>query len=262
MRLISWNINSVRLREKQLVRLIRTHQPDLLCLQETKVTDDLFPAEQFRTLGYLHQAIHGEKSYNGVAILSRVPLTKIRTKWWAGRRDCRHIIVTVSNGIEVHNLYIPAGGEIPDPSRNEKFAYKLRFLAELTQWFLRRQSTAREVVLAGDLNIAPLENDVWSHEKLRRVVTHTSIEIEALLRLERSRNWIDAVRYFVPADKKLFTWWSYRTPDWRHLNKGRRLDHIWVTPPLVGRLRSASVIQRARGWKRPSDHAPVMVDII
>ncbi len=261
MRLISWNINSVRLRERQLARLVRTYEPDVVCLQETKVRNELFPSGIVRNLGYAHQAVDGEKSYNGVAVLSRLPLTKKRTKRWAGQSDCRHLTVTLPDGTEVHNVYVPAGGDLPDPERNEKFAHKLRFLREMARWFRRRRVGSNRLVLAGDLNVAPLPTDVWSHEKLRRVVTHTPVEVEALAALAASRDWVDAVRHFVPLEKKIFTWWSYRAPDWRRVNKGRRLDHIWVTPPLVERLRSASVVQRARGWKLPSDHAPVMIDL-
>jgi exodeoxyribonuclease-3 len=111
----------------------------------------------------------------------------------------------------------------------------------------------------GDLNVAPLATDVWSHEKLVRVVTHTPLEVKALDSLRRSRDWIDAVRHFVPAEKKLFTWWSYRAPDWKRSDKGRRLDHVWVTPALRASLVSASVVKAARGWSLPSDHAPVLV---
>ena len=113
----------------------------------------------------------------------------------------------------------------------------------------------------GDLNVAPLETDVWSHARLKSVVTHTPIEIEALERLRRSQDWTDAVRKFVPESKKVFSWWSYRAPDWRAVNKGRRLDHIWVTPGLEPSLRRAEIIKNVRGWKLPSDHAPVIVTL-
>ncbi len=117
------------------------------------------------------------------------------------------------------------------------------------------------MVLAGDLNVAPLETDVWSHEKLVRVVTHTPIEVARLERLMASRAWIDAVRRFIPPEQRLYTWWSYRASDWSSADKGRRLDHLWVTPELGPRLEGAVVAREARGWERPTDHAPVIITL-
>jgi exodeoxyribonuclease-3 len=230
-------------------------------LQETKVTDEQFPAEWLRSSGYPHLAFQGQKGYNGVAIASRLPIARHRAKKWCGRADCRHIYAALPGGVEVHNVYVPAGGDVPDPLRNEKFAHKLQFLTEMTQWFRRRRKSDGRLVLVGDLNVAPHENDVWSHERLVRVVTHTPVEVEALERLRRSHDWVDAVRHFVPTSEKLYSWWSYRTPEWRKANKGRRLDHIWVTPALAPRLIHARVVKAMRGWTKPSDHVPVVVDM-
>jgi exodeoxyribonuclease-3 len=116
-------------------------------------------------------------------------------------------------------------------------------------------------VLLGDLNIAPLETDVWNHRALLKVVSHTPVEVEALLDLQASHGWIDAVRRFIPPSERLYTWWSYRAQDWAASDRGRRLDHIWITPPLAARLRAARVLRRARGWPQPSDHVPVTVDL-
>ena len=118
-----------------------------------------------------------------------------------------------------------------------------------------------EAVLAGDLNVAPLETDVWSHKQLLKVVSHTPIEVALLERLQRSLDWVDAVRHFVPPEQKLYSWWSYRARDWAASDRGRRLDHVWVTPELAGALRGATVARELRGWKRPSDHVPVVVDL-
>lgn len=261
LRIASWNVNSIRLRRRALSRFVRHHAPDVLCLQETKVTDEHFPAEWLRSIGFTHLAFHGQKGYNGVAIVSRLPLTRVRTKKWCGRNDCRHIYATLPGDVEVHNVYVPAGGDVPDPARNEKFAYKLQFLKEMTRWFSRRRRSNNRFILVGDLNVAPHENDVWSHERLVRVVTHTPVEVEAMERLRRSHDWVDAVRYFVPTSRKLYSWWSYRAPEWRKVNKGRRLDHIWITPALAPSLFEARVIKATRGWKKPSDHVPVVVGL-
>jgi exodeoxyribonuclease-3 len=262
-RIATWNVNSVRKRRHALRRFVRLHSPDVLCLQETKVVDEEFPEEWFRELGFTDQVLHGQKSYNGVSILSRLPLVKVRRKKWCRRTDCRHIYATLPNGIEVHNLYVPAGGDLPDPDRNEKFAYKLQFMDDMARWFRRRrrQETNKRLVLVGDLNVAPLENDVWSHERLVKVITHTPVEVDALARLQRSQDWTDAVRHFVPASKKLFSWWSYRNPDWKQADKGRRLDHIWVSPALVPALRGAQIVKAVRGWGPASDHVPVVVKL-
>ncbi|MFI5024000.1 MAG: exodeoxyribonuclease III [Alphaproteobacteria bacterium] len=261
MRIVTWNINSVRLRIGLLERLIAESDPDVLCLQETKVQDMHFPLLPLVRLGYEHQLIHGMKSYNGVAILSRLPLKETGKMGWCEKEDCRHAFATLPGGIELHNYYIPAGGDIPDPGANPKFAHKLRFLSEIVAWWEGRQKPRRKAILLGDLNIAPLETDVWSHKALLDVVSHTPIEVEWLDKLQAAHGFIDAVRRFVPPSEKLYSWWSYRAADWRAADRGRRLDHIWVTPALGGRLKAAAVLKDARGWEPPSDHAPVLVEL-
>jgi exodeoxyribonuclease III len=260
LRLASWNINSVRLRQENLARLVAEAQPDVICLQETKARDAHFPTEAIAALGYKHQLIHGMKSYNGVAILSRLPLEGRTTKRWCGRRDCRHLITTLPGGWELHNVYVPAGGDVSDPAANPKFAHKLRFLEELAAWFAKARSRRRKMILVGDLNVAPLESDVWSHKQMLRVVSHTPGEVERLNAVQASTRWIDAVRHFVPPDQRLYSWWSYRAQDWAASDRGRRLDHIWVSEPIAPSLSAARVLRDARGWTLPSDHVPVIVD--
>ncbi len=261
MRIATWNINSVRLRQDMVKRFMSEHAPDVVCLQETKTPDELFPTEPFKELGYVHQHIHGMKGYNGVAILSRLPLSNLKIERWAGKDDCRHIYATLPDKTEVHCLYVPAGGDIPDVEQNEKFAHKLQLLDELSGWWKKQSAHGSRKILVGDLNIAPLEHDVWSHKQLLDVVSHTPIEVEKLGHLQASNGWHDAVRHFVPASQKLYSWWSYRAGDWAASNRGRRLDHIWVSKPLVSSLKSTSILREARGWEpKPSDHVPVMVD--
>ena len=261
MRLIAWNINSVRMRIDLVRRLIEEASPDVLCLQETKTPDELFPREAFESLGYSHMLVHGMKGYNGVAVLSRAPFTGSSTRGWCARADCRHAIVELPGGIELHNIYVPAGGDIPDPEANPKFAHKLQFLDELTAWFAAERDGGRPMIAVGDLNIAPLEMDVWSHKQLLSVVSHTPVEVARLDGLQRAGGFVDAVRHFVPPEERLYTWWSYRARDWAASDRGRRLDHVWVTPPLVGALAQARVLRDSRGWEKASDHVPVMIEL-
>jgi exodeoxyribonuclease-3 len=265
MRLATWNINSVRLRMPQLLRLIAEAEPDVICLQETKCPDEAFPHAPLEDAGYAHRSIHGMKGYNGVAILSRRPLEAAAIHHRVGRQDCRHIAAAVKisprgKAVEIHCAYIPAGGDIPDPDANEKFAHKLAFVEELTRWWQDERSADMPMILCGDLNIAPLENDVWSHKQLLSVVSHTPIEVEKLTAMQNSIGFIDAVRTFVPPSQKLYTWWSYRNRDWKLSDRGRRLDHVWVTKPLKKHLKAAAVMREARDWELASDHVPVIVD--
>jgi exodeoxyribonuclease III len=255
----TWNINSVRLRIDLVCRLLSERGPDVLCLQETKCPDADFPFGAFHMAGYPHVEIHGQKGYHGVAIASRLPLTAVDKRRFCGKNDARHIAATVAYGerpITIHNLYIPAGGDEPDPSINEKFAHKLSFLEEL-QACMGALAAPRSV-LVGDLNIAPLETDVWSHKQLLKVVSHTPVETEGLERVRAAGGWVDVMRRFVPPEQKLFTWWSYRSPDWTVNDRGRRLDHIWVSEDLAPEATDMHVLKDARSWARPSDHVPVI----
>ncbi len=262
MRLATWNINSVRLRLGLLARLVAEENPDVICLQETKVVDDAFPREAIAALGYAHQHIHGMKSYNGVAILSRVPLVRTGVKHWERREDRRHIFATLPNGVEIHCCYVPAGGDVPDPAVNPKFAHKLGFLDAMTAWWESQRHCAAPKILAGDLNVAPLEHDVWSHKQMLDVVSHTPQEVAKLIAWQKAHAWVDAVRHFVPPTQKLYSWWSYRAQDWNASDRGRRIDHIWVTPNLTPSLKNATILRAARGWEpKPSDHVPVLVDV-
>src|SRR5262245_32852261 len=166
----TWNINSVRLRIDLVARFIKSVRPDVLCLQETKCPDDRFPLKRFKRLGYEHSALNGQKGYHGVAVISRLPLDTKSLKHYCGKTDSRHVGVVLGekaglrDPLTVHNYYVPAGGDEPDPEINPKFAHKLGFLDELRvcQNFLPARGD--RAIVVGDLNVAPLEHDVWSHK--------------------------------------------------------------------------------------------------
>jgi exodeoxyribonuclease-3 len=260
----TWNINSVRLRIGLVARYLDERRPDVLCLQETKCPDAQFPFGEFHKLGYEHIAINGQKGYHGVAVVSKLPIVDATPRDFCAKGDSRHLQVTLggkADGLEIHNFYVPAGGDEPDPAINDKFAHKLAFVDEMTAWFRDEKKAAGRAILVGDLNIAPLEHDVWSHKALVHVVSHTPIEVEKLGRAQAAGPWSDALRKFVPNDEKLYTWWSYRTPEWSKADKGRRLDHVWVSAALADAVKSMHVLRDARGWERPSDHAPVNVEL-
>ncbi|MEE2955233.1 MAG: exodeoxyribonuclease III [Pseudomonadota bacterium] len=259
MRIATWNINSLRLRLPTLRTIVNNLKPDVICLQETKVENSVFPLDEVKSLGFSHVLFQGMKSYNGVAILSRVPLFGMRKKLWCGNDDCRHLAARFTSGTEIHNFYVPAGGDIPNPKENPKFAHKLDFLGEMENWFSNKRPGKR--ILVGDLNIAPLETDVWSHKQLLNVVSHTPVEIKGLEKVMKAHGWVDAVRHFISPEKQLYTWWSYRNRTWPGSDRGRRLDHIWVTRSLTKNLRKAQVYKETRGWEKPSDHVPLAIDI-
>ncbi len=261
MRIATWNINSVRLRLAQLKQLALEASPDIICLQETKVEDASFPLEALKSLGYPHIAFSGQKSYNGVAILSKSPFRSIEIHDVVkGSDHKRHIAVTLESGIAIHNFYVPAGGDIPDREQNPAYGFKLDFVESMQRWS-RLLAEDQKVVLVGDLNIAPLEHDVWSSKQLRDVVSHTAPERERLMQLVATRQWCDVGRHFVPEPEKLYSWWSYRNRDWKKSNRGRRLDHIWVTPALSPSLKHYQTLIHARDWSSPSDHVPLIAEL-
>ncbi len=259
MRILTWNINSVRLRLPLLLKLLAAQKPDIVCLQETKTQDAFFPSAALADAGFQHQAIWGMKSYNGVAILSRTALADITMHERVGRADCRHLSAKLANGLVLHNLYIPAGGDVPDTALNDKFAHKLAFVDELTG--LAKTWRKKDFIAVGDFNIAPYEHDVWSHKQLLDVVSHTPIEVEKLLAWQKALKATDVARHFVPHTEKLYSWWSYRAADWQASNRGRRLDHIWVADSLKPQLKAITHLSPVRGWPQTSDHVPVIADI-
>ncbi|NYS24458.1 exodeoxyribonuclease III [Rhodobacteraceae bacterium 2376] len=250
----TWNINSVRLRAGLVTRLLHEEAPDILCLQECKSPVDKIPFELFAQAGYGHWVARGQKGYNGVAILSRLPLEDAGHIDWCGRGDARHVAARLENGVLIHNMYIPAGGDVPDREVNEKFGHKLDFLTQMQQEF--SDTRPERAILVGDLNIAPREDDVWNHKQLLKIVSHTPIETEHLGAAQESGGWVDVTRQDIP-EGQLYSWWSYRARDWDAADKGRRLDHIWASADIAPAAHGSRILRAARGWQQPSDHAPV-----
>ena len=252
--LATWNINSVRLREGLVARLLTEDAPDILCLQECKSPVELIPMEQFCALGYTHLVARGQKGYNGVAILSKLPLLDAGGEDFAAMGHARHVAARLENGVTIHCTYVPAGGDIPDRAENVKFGQKLDFLTHMRDHF--RADRPEKAILVGDLNIAPREDDVWNHKALLKIVSHTPIEVEHFGAVMEAGAWQDVTRQDIPQGP-LYSWWSYRSPDWDSADKGRRLDHIWASPDIANAAHGSRIRRDVRGWEQGSDHAPV-----
>ncbi|MBB3764779.1 exodeoxyribonuclease-3 [Sphingomicrobium lutaoense] len=258
LKIASWNINSVRARSHIVERFLLEEAPDILCLQETKAHNDVFPRGFFEKLGYVHQALNGQKMHHGVATLSRVPLEEDLRHDWQDNGEARHVGVRVAGQFRLENVYVPAGGDIPDRNENPKFGQKLDFIDRMTRW---GEDLREPTLIVGDFNIAPLECDVWNHKQLLKVVSHTPIEVETLERFRQSHDWVDLGRKFIPAPERCYTWWSYRSKDWTANDRGRRLDHMWASPELAPQVTRHQVHEPCRSWEKPSDHVPLVVDL-
>jgi exodeoxyribonuclease-3 len=265
LRLATWNVNSVRLRAEQVARFVDEQGPDVLCLQEIKCQEGEFPTQAFIDMGLPHLRIAGQKGWHGVAIASRLPIEDAPRLNACREGHARCVSARVA-GVEIQNFYIPAGGDVPDRTLNPKFDHKLDFYETLARELALRDRKD-PLIVTGDLNVAPGENDVWSHKQMSRIVSHTPIELEAMAALKASLDFIDLPREATPEPEKLFSWWSYRAADFRKSNRGLRLDHILVTPGLraaafaTGKAQSR-VHDDVREWERPSDHAPVTADLL
>ena len=244
LRLATWNINSVRLRIDNVRRLIAEWAPDVLCLQETKTPDELFPREAFEALGYRHRLVHGMKGYNGVAILSRLPFASVRNPQLVRphRLPARDRGAARRHRAAQH-LCSGRRRHCRIPEANPKFAHKLQFLDELTAWFAAERGDGRPMIAVGDLNIAPLEADVWSHKQLLSVVSHTPVEVERLGRLQQAGGFVDAVRHFVAAAGAALHLVELSRP---------RLGRLGPRPPPRSYLGDAGADRRRRRDADPS----------
>ena len=254
----TWNINSIRLRADLVCKLLTNEDIDVLCLQECKSPIEKIPMDVFSEIGFSNLVGRGQKGYNGVAIISKIPLLEESTLDFAGLGHARHIAAQLANGITIHNFYVPAGGDEPDREKNEKFNQKLNYLAEMRDHFYK--NIPEKSILVGDLNIAPLPEDVWDHKKMAKIVSHTQDEIDHLEAVKIAGNWVDVIRKDIPT-AKLYSWWSYRAKDWAASDRGRRLDHIWASADIAPFAGRSKILREVRGWDRPSDHVPVFATI-
>ncbi len=253
----SWNINSVRFRLDIVTRFLAEEAPDILCLQEIKTENASFPLAALKALGYEHILLNGQKMHHGVAIVSKVPLSEERRYDWQDNGEARHVGARLPNGWRLENVYVPAGGDIPDRNENLKFGQKLDFIERMTRW---SETVVDLTIILGDFNIAPLPSDVWGHKELLKTVSHTPIEVEALAALQAAHGWVDLGRHFHPAPARLHTWWSYRSADWTVNDRGRRLDHMWASPLVAQHATAHRVVEPCRNWEKPSDHIPIITE--
>jgi len=258
MRIATWNVNSLKQRIDSLVAWLAERQPDIVCLQETKCVDDAFPRAQLEGLGY-NLAIHGQKTYNGVAILSKSRFDEV-TPGLPGDDSDDHArfieasISTKQGSLRVASIYLPNG----NPVASEKYPYKLRWMDRLSHYVDDRLKFEEQFVLAGDFNVIPAPADVynppaWIDDALFRPQTRE--KFRALTNLGLT----DAVRAISDAPG-LYTFWDYQAGAWQR-NKGLRIDHVLLSPQAADRLVSAGIDKHVRGWEKPSDHVPVYVDL-
>lgn len=249
--LVTWNVNSIRSRMAHLQRFCVEWRPDIICLQETKVTDEQFPHEPIAALGY-HLAIHGQNTYNGVAILSPHPITDVTLGFdGTGSEEQKRLIAATVAGVRVINAYVPNGSEVG----SEKFAQKLRFLADLRVYLDQRHTPAEHLSIVGDFNVAPAPEDVYDPVALEGTVCYHPEERAAL---EKLRGWgfSDLYRRFETGAGH-YSWWDYRGGSFPR-DAGLRIDHIWASPPLEARSSACFIEKGERAREKASDHAPVI----
>ncbi len=246
----SWNINSIRARQERLLAWLDAHKPDALCLQETKVTDDIFPHEALAEVGY-QAVVHGQKTYNGVALLSREPATEVVRGFGDGLDDsqARFIGGTVA-GVRVYSAYIPNGSSVG----SDKYQYKLEWLARLRAFLDRQETPSTPVALCGDWNVAPEDRDVHDPKLWEGELLCTEAERKALQRIV-DWGFADTFRLHCQDEGK-FSWWDYRMLGFPK-NRGLRIDHIYASGPLRERCTEALIHRDERKGKGASDHAPV-----
>ena len=248
--IVSWNVNSLRARLEIVLRWLKEHEPEVVCVQETKVPDELFPQAPFEELGY-QIAVHGQKTYNGVALFSRLPMTDVARDFdGKGGDEQKRLIAATIAGIRVVNAYVPNGSEVG----SEKFAYKLTFLDGLRRYFAERHRPQEPLVFVGDFNVATEPRDVFSVEEMEGQVCYHPDERAALAKVA-AWGFEDQFRRFEEGAGH-YTWWDYRQASFRR-NRGLRIDHIWTTASLAQRGRSCWIDREERAREKASDHAPV-----
>jgi exodeoxyribonuclease-3 len=258
MRVATWNVNSIRQRTEQLTVWLTERNPDIVCLQETKCLDDAFPRQAFETLGY-NLAVHGQKTFNGVAILSKLKFDEITSGLPGDDSDdhARFIEATVSTAtgvLRVASIYLPNG----NPPHTDKYSYKLNWMDRLAHYAQERLQLEEPLILAGDYNVIPTPADVhnpalWANDAL--FLPQTREKFRSLINLGLT----DAVRATSDAGG-LYTFWDYQAGAWQK-NWGIRIDHLMLSPQAADRLTGAGIDKHLRSWEKPSDHVPVYIDL-
>jgi len=255
MKLVTWNVNSINVRADQVLAWSALHKPDVVCLQEIKTVDSGFPSARFAELGY-RSAVAGQPTYNGVAILAKGELTDVRVGFADGAEEDpqRRLLRATYRGVRIVNCYVPNGEDVG----TEKYAYKLRWLPRLRAALDAQERAAAQLVLVGDMNVAPDPIDVHKPERWEGKVLFSVPERAALLHL-RAFGLEDCLRKHHPDESGVFSWWDYRLKAWER-GWGLRIDHVFATKSLAAKCTACEVDKSPRGGERPSDHAPVFAD--
>jgi exodeoxyribonuclease-3 len=253
MKIATWNVNSIKARKERLLAWLSEHAPDVVCLQEIKLEQKAFPEAELREAGY-HAAVFGQKSYNGVAILSRTPPDEISTGIGDDADDPQARVIAARFGeLRVISVYVPNGAELTDP----KFQYKLAWLERFAAYLARTCNKDQPIVLCGDMNIAPDDRDVPNPLEWAETVYCVPAVRTAWQRVI-DHGFVDCFRKH-REEAGLYTWWDYRQLAFPR-NQGLRIDHVLATPPFAARCTSATIDRQQRKGKLPSDHAPVIAE--
>ena len=254
MKIATWNVNGINSRLAQVLDWCTKEQPDVLCLQESKCVDAKFPHSKLRAIGYPHIEFHGEKAYNGVAIISKHPIEDLHRNFPDDVKDVpRRLIAGTIDGVRVVNVYVPHGTKFG----SDKFAFKLEWIARLRKYFDANFDLADMVLLVGDLNVAPHEMDVWNPRYWQDRMHFTKPEREAIHNLKRW-GFVDLFRQ-LNDEEKAYSWWSHFHHDFEK-DRGLRIDHIWASPALADNCKDCWIDKGPRGLEHPSDHAPVVAE--
>ena len=262
MLIATWNVNSIRTRLSQIINWINTVHPDIICLQETKVVDEDFPFKPFEDLGY-RVIVYGQKSYNGVAIISKFEADEVikgfgtkteRDETLSKFTEQKRLISAVINGLRIINVYVPNGSSLD----SDKYIYKIKWLKQLSLFLDEQEKKGELICLLGDFNIAPFDIDIHSPIKYKGGIMASDIERETLNNVLKGR-FIDSFRVFEKTTGH-WSWWDYRNNAYE-LNKGWRIDHIYISKKLSSKLKSCVIDRSRRENIKPSDHVPVMIDL-
>jgi exodeoxyribonuclease-3 len=253
MKLATWNVNSLKVRLPQVVQWLENNPVEVLCLQETKMTDDKFPQAEIEALGY-HVAFSGQKTYNGVAILSRLPMSDVVKNNPLFEDEQQRIISATIDGMRVICAYVPNGQAVG----TDKYAYKLQWLDALSRWLETELQKYPNLAILGDYNIAPADEDVHDPAAWKDQVLCSDEERAAFKRL-CALPLIDSFRMFAQAEKS-YSWWDYRQMAFRR-NRGVRIDHVLLSTPLAARCTACEIDKLPRKWEQPSDHTPVIATL-